>query len=420
MAGKNRKELRATVRAALASAEDLTTGGIARAIFPKAPWDSPSAMDRAVTERLEGDVGEALWALKTEGRIVQGEDGQWRPAPAEPAEPKRRVRLHWEDALEEQVRLMNFWRTDLGRNFAIGFAKDVKDKGRDWSAEFFAATPHIESPKLERAEPVHVDSNVVRLIQTALDSPGFKPEPLDYGDLFTPEGFALLDEPIHLRDVNGVRTSVRAFSWGPVIFAREDTRETEMQLHVALYSHLEDEDDYSAQLRADFAEGRTLAELARVWRANFGSLLSMYHAGAIRWGEVPDPDDREAWAVGEGPYNPSSMHMFIQAFFRLAEQRILAVSRFQGNRASRKRLARLRHDKDGVLVVRLRREKEARREEGEGAVEWSCQWPVSGHWRSQWYPSKGEHRQIWIDGYVKGPADKPLRVHAGRAFEFTR
>jgi hypothetical protein len=37
------------------------------------------------------------------------------------------------------------------------------------------------------------------------------------------------------------------------------------------------------------------------------------------------------------------------------------------------------------------------------------QWLVSGHFRSQWYPSKQCHEVIWIAPYVKGPEGKPLK-----------
>jgi hypothetical protein len=51
-------------------------------------------------------------------------------------------------------------------------------------------------------------------------------------------------------------------------------------------------------------------------------------------------------------------------------------------------------------------------------VAWTKRWVVSGHWRNQWYPSIGAHRQRYILPYVKGPADKPLdpraTVHALR------
>ena len=53
-------------------------------------------------------------------------------------------------------------------------------------------------------------------------------------------------------------------------------------------------------------------------------------------------------------------------------------------------------------------------------VEWSRRWVVSGHWRNQWYPSLGVHRQIWISPYVKGPEEAPLVVRKDRVFELVR
>ena len=35
-------------------------------------------------------------------------------------------------------------------------------------------------------------------------------------------------------------------------------------------------------------------------------------------------------------------------------------------------------------------------------------WVVRGHWRRQWYPSRGEHRPLWIAPHLAGPEDAPL------------
>lgn len=35
-------------------------------------------------------------------------------------------------------------------------------------------------------------------------------------------------------------------------------------------------------------------------------------------------------------------------------------------------------------------------------------WPVSGHWRRQWYPREGVYKKIWIKEHTAGPAEKPL------------
>ena len=44
---------------------------------------------------------------------------------------------------------------------------------------------------------------------------------------------------------------------------------------------------------------------------------------------------------------------------------------------------------------------------------------VRPHWRQQWYASEQRHAPRWIEGYIKGPADKPLVLRAG-ALDYQR
>lgn len=72
--------------------------------------------------------------------------------------------------------------------------------------------------------------------------------------------------------------------------------------------------------------------------------------------------------------------------------------------------AGLEPPEERIHVVKLRRSLSeptgATRDHGE--IEWQHQWWVSGHYRAQWYPSKGEHKVIWLAPYLKGPTDKPV------------
>lgn len=45
--------------------------------------------------------------------------------------------------------------------------------------------------------------------------------------------------------------------------------------------------------------------------------------------------------------------------------------------------------------------------EGAGRA-YQNRWIVSGHWRNQWYPSRQDHRPIWIDSHFKGPDGAPI------------
>jgi hypothetical protein len=47
--------------------------------------------------------------------------------------------------------------------------------------------------------------------------------------------------------------------------------------------------------------------------------------------------------------------------------------------------------------------------EGPGAGRaYRHRWFVRGHWRNHWYPSRQDHRPIWINPHVKGPDGAPL------------
>ena len=65
------------------------------------------------------------------------------------------------------------------------------------------------------------------------------------------------------------------------------------------------------------------------------------------------------------------------------------------------------------------RKQQAREEESKkGAlpVDWQWRWSVAGHWRDQWYPADGVHRPKFIESYVKGPDDKPLKPASSKIF----
>jgi hypothetical protein len=63
-----------------------------------------------------------------------------------------------------------------------------------------------------------------------------------------------------------------------------------------------------------------------------------------------------------------------------------------------------------LRVISLRRLEAARPKDGKPKpVDWQWQWEVRGHWRNQHCPSTGEHKPVFIEAYVKGPEDKPLK-----------
>jgi len=67
-----------------------------------------------------------------------------------------------------------------------------------------------------------------------------------------------------------------------------------------------------------------------------------------------------------------------------------------------------------VRVVQLRKIERVAPETpvvGHKHVEWSCQWPVTAHARMQPYgPQRSLRKLVIVGPYIKGPADKPLRI----------
>ncbi|QQQ77404.1 hypothetical protein IOD16_02355 [Saccharothrix sp. 6-C] len=68
----------------------------------------------------------------------------------------------------------------------------------------------------------------------------------------------------------------------------------------------------------------------------------------------------------------------------------------------------------GVRVVRIRHRGDVPARDDHAAAHdqrtYRVRWTVRGHWRNQWYPSRAEHRPVWINPHVKGPDDAPLRT----------
>jgi hypothetical protein len=108
------------------------------------------------------------------------------------------------------------------------------------------------------------------------------------------------------------------------------------------------------------------------------------------------------------------------AMLSFLQQRILIYSRESVSRAARRRAEiKGRNIKPEVNVVRLRKAQYHSRQ-GEGReVDWSCRWIVHGHWRNQWYATEQKNHPVFINSFIKGPEDKPLK-DPGRLFAVVR
>lgn len=108
---------------------------------------------------------------------------------------------------------------------------------------------------------------------------------------------------------------------------------------------------------------------------------------------------------------------WVYAAFNLMAQRLAMRVRHDTDRATRRRSERENTPvAPFIKVITLRRLEEEREQGITRGVDWQWQWTVSGHWRNQFLPGSGEHKHIWIDSYVKGPPDKPMKPMPMKVF----
>lgn len=340
----------------------------------------------------------------------------------------------WEDVLDHQMEVWQFWRTPLGRGYAEAYAQDKTDKyGRQQSGE---AMRQLQETTFFHAEPIAIEPDMMTLIEHAQLS--FDLEPLQPQDLITPFGFMYLPRPLISEDIWGKVVSYRALAWMPsykrlhvpespaLEIASQFMFEPEVTgIHLSLYTHFDDPDHYTADLVAKYGYAKARASMP---------LLSLGHYTAWEFGR----DYKAAPAKGfEGVHDGSvykqagidfdvamaqqiASFRTIQSIFRLMQQTITVHAEHRPDRSTRRRALRVDYPEKQVTVIYLRRPKaDPKDNNGEGRdVDWKGQWLVAGYWR--WQPTKAGLRQIWVSPHIKGPKDKPLIIREKRAFVLGR
>lgn len=221
---------------------------------------------------------------------------------------------------------------------------------------------------LERANTYHVTADMTTIAETAGGS--MPSQVLQEGDCPSPFGFLLYDRPL--------RSPTPTWPIG----------------------------ERSPSDPTGFMWARGPGAIAVVTLGRERSTGSVEPRGTFTWhvGEVPtdldNSDDGDNWRP--------CLHSLL-ATWTVMQQSLAARETVPAARAERRRCARVGLP-ETVVVVRLRKFETNYSGNNETEVDWSHRWLVSGHWRNQYLPSRGTHRQQWISGYVKGPSDKPLVV----------
>ena len=88
-------------------------------------------------------------------------------------------------------------------------------------------------------------------------------------------------------------------------------------------------------------------------------------------------------------------------------------------RQTRRALQRANLPVPEVRVVKLRQPKHPHAEAEAAGRTYTKRWVVRGHWRNQWYPSRNDHRPIYIPTHIKGPDGAQLIV-SEKVYDWSR
>jgi hypothetical protein len=313
----------------------------------------------------------------------------------------------WAEALDTQLDAWRWFREGQGQRELRGFAEsfiakviDPKQEGLS-PEEMQNVAPVVGSyaqqvdnipTMLWRADPIYVDPEMMPLIEMATDT--WQAEPFLETDMLIPDGFLLLPRSIHVRDIHGKRMGIRAFLWSRATVTARDGSNDRPGFGLALFSDQREPDDYP------------LPAYPR------GTNLALMHIIPWAFGESATPLMKEF-----GSFTGTET---LQCILRLMAQTIAVRTEGHAPRDTRKRLARADFPAKRITIVTLRRPEAERDHGAHSDVHWTRRWIVDGHWRQQWYPSLGMHRQIWISPYVKGPTDLPLVVPKAHVYQFVR
>jgi hypothetical protein len=180
--------------------------------------------------------------------------------------------------------------------------------------------------------------------------------------------------------------------------------------------------DLSPETSADEAADWFLAGLLpNLQRAPIPPSVSPTHGYHWRGLTPMEFTDMQGWPTGV-PHSKATLdaettealERTILATWLLMGQTLVRSERLVAQRPARRRIARADPTLDPtVRYIDLRRARteptdRADDENRASSREYRHRWVVRGHWRNQWYPSRNDHRPIWIDPHFAGPEDKPL------------
>jgi len=137
--------------------------------------------------------------------------------------------------------------------------------------------------------------------------------------------------------------------------------------------------------------------------------MPVFTGGKVSGVGIPQGSNA-SWFWDSDSHRTKRFEKRMMALFRLIQQgNIMDEARTKAPRHLVDRAKKLGQPKPkAVRVISLRRREGSGRSNGATDRTYFHQWYVRGHWRNQWYPSRGVHRPVWISPHLKGPDDAPV------------
>lgn len=148
--------------------------------------------------------------------------------------------------------------------------------------------------------------------------------------------------------------------------------------------------------------------------------VPLYDGKSLAW-------NIEDWKAGK-PSTAESVSQacyttrWVYAALYFMAQQLTSRVRYQTDRATRRRAEKIKQNVPPFIEVITLRRKQQDREAAKAHqdIDWQWQWAVRGHWRDQWYPAEGIHKPVFIESYIKGPEDKPVKPPTTKLFAAIR
>lgn len=351
------------------------------------------------------------------------------------------------DAIDAQLLLLDEWYSSKGVDQARSFLESqAQNRGpvvytpSDEEREAGVLPEWVMTKAiyygLNKASTYWVNKEFVTI---ASDAAKTMPEaPITPVDIPTQGGFALLEDPIYMRDMNDRLCNVKAVMWMPNYFkfkVKQGGMASAQGMAITLFSDPSDPADEGwGKMSADRRKtlfGRRLILLAHMglfWKDPklTGAQIMVYvnnkgdHShidGDFFGGNFPAyPRDPDLQIVVPGQEKNTAID-FLLALWRLSTQKVFVVSKRPLDRPIRREIHRSRHAPEWgeVRTIDLRRHvyggDRGRLTEEEAEQHWGHRWLVSGHWAHRWANDGAGGkilRPVFVLPHLKGPAGLPL------------